>query len=607
MIVEITPEIEAIIRSFTAKIEKYNPVYDDERDERVKQSKIIRPHSLGEVDDNFFKKYIPSEPDFAREYKIENFRAITKPYYQKICSTVSKINRAPDFLITFPVEKQARINEEFSLEKYLNKFHEHHSFREWVFNYWVKQLLDEPNGVTVILPSEEQDELDLYVKVEVDCYPAESVIKYEKGEYCILREGENEWYYIDNTYVIEIEKTLEHYNDKGVTKTADRYVIKKVEKHLAGLLPVIYNGGVIKETVDQYGDTEKVFESFIAGIVPCFDQALLENADRNVSIPLHVYPEKETFAQNICTACNGEKTVRESYITKAGKNSFRDVTCKTCEGIGYLTAGAFSTTVRKPQKTNELQIPFPGTVYITKDLEPVKMLNEDVQRLLTEGLKAVNLEFLSEMPANESGVSKVIDWESANDFLYTVANWVVMRMNWMIKVINRERYAFALYQDKGTYKDYLEMDKYLPMVQVPERYDIITAKAITERIESATKAGVSSSYVTELEKRLVEKEFRGDKETVAYQKTVIELDPLRGMTEEDRVLKLTNGGVSQLDYVISSNINNFVWEAYLTNKKFYELEPLQQKAQIKTIAEKYMKEMRGSTPTMLKVAPVPAE
>jgi hypothetical protein len=64
----------------------------------------------------------------------------------------------------------------------------------------------------------------------------------------------------------------------------------------------------------------------------------------------------------------------------------------------------------------------------------------------------------------------------------------------------------------------------------------------------------------------------------------LELDPLAGVPEDDKMTRLSNKGITQLTYITSSNIQEFVQLAIEQDPKFPDLDPTKQRAVIAKMA-----------------------
>jgi hypothetical protein len=80
------------------------------------------------------------------------------------------------------------------------------------------------------------------------------------------------------------------------------------------------------------------------------------------------------------------------------------------------------------------------------------------------------------------------------------------------------------------------------------------------------------------------KAFNNDLDIAEYVSLLLRLDPLSGISEDDKMARLSNGGITKLDYVVSSNINKFVSEAIEKDAGFAEVDIIKQKAIVYAMA-----------------------
>ena len=74
-----------------------------------------------------------------------------------------------------------------------------------------------------------------------------------------------------------------------------------------------------------------------------------------------------------------------------------------------------------------------------------------------------------------------------------------------------------------------------------------------------------------------------------------ELDPLYGVTEDEKMTRKSNGGVTDTDYIISCNILQFVQRAMAEDADFYRRKLSEKQAKIKAFAEEKKKEIETVT------------
>jgi len=521
---------------------------------RVEECEKIKVHSIDKPTEDMLKKYQPSEPDWAIEYKTQNWRAITKTHFEKVESVIAKIFRASDFVVRFEDLGSAANGE--SLQDYTEtKYPLVGSLIYYIQKVWLRQYLVDPNGVTYVMPKNVIKPSNTYWEPFLKQVESKDVIHFDEDQ-LIIKLGRDSWYVIDKTSFIKVDKTK------------DSIEINEEFDHNLGYVPAIYNGGKL-----ELSNGSLYYESVISGVVPYWSQALMEEADKNVAIKQHVHPEKAVFGEDKCKSCSG--TGR--YESLVGFEKKREmVPCQTCQGTGIATpmTSSFGVSVVRPTRGSELAPPDWAPIkYIQKDISPLEFLDKDIDKRIRQGYSAVCMEQLVDNTADktESGIKKSYDWEQTNLFLYNIAVEICkLKMPWFYKVISDYRYGKI-----GQKWADDRIKKIQPQINVPQRFDIVGVHDLKDQIVDFKEKGVSPDIINELEKQLVAKEFAGDRDTVNYLTSVIELDPLRNYTVEDRALMQTSGHTTLEDTVISSNIQTLVQLAAM-DKSFYSL-PLDQK------------------------------
>lgn len=541
-------------------IEKYLKKEHDKdlKEVMLREYHSLKLHSDGKADEaeHLMKTYQPSEPEWAIQYKKDNFRPITKAPFNKVKNAIAKIQRARDLIINEGVNSP-KVKESETLYKYaFEKLPKFNSLNQWFFNYQIKNYLTDSNGIIVIAPKYildddyEEEYQNLPTTEYLQPIPYYFNIKkvwYNDDDLLIIRYEDNCFFVVNKIgyYKVELIDKI-----KAIYKTTDLYI------HNLGYTPAIENGGVLTTE-----DDDIYYESWVNGIIADFDQALLENIDKNVTIKQHLYPERVEFTQNECTVCNGTGNI--SVLNRFNKHVTQ--ACGTCKGEGYKVGSPFGIhKVRPAMNSEENSIPDWAPVkYIQKDLKPVEFLSTDIENLIKRGLSSVNMEFLAESPTNESGVSKAYDYDQTHLFLSNISQDVFGRLfPFILKCMNDLRYGLLV----GLNTEALQ--KQLPNINVPNDFDILTAQDIEQQIASATTAGVSSSIIESMQMDYVSKKYEGNAKEMAYQKNVILLDGLRGMSYDDILTANSIAPINPLTIIIHNFINSFVERAFSENKDF---------------------------------------
>lgn len=536
----------------------------------------MRVHADGIYPTKLIDERRPNEPAAVQTYRKSIFVPKTKPYFNKIESTLQKIRRSSDWAIRYPDESFDKVVDG---EK-MNDYAEHNypifgSVTNWAFSLLLRNYLIDANCVVIVAPIEIPDQENEYLKPRTIIFNSCDVIDFAEGDYCVLRnrtgclyynsEGRasaGESYYIITTQAIYRYDQLNGYRAFG---------IKFEYNHGLDDLPAFKVGGIV---IDVYG-SHSLYESRISGILPEFNEALREYSDLQAAKVLHLYPERWEYTNNQCKGCKG------FGILPSIKDGVPcEITCTTCEGTGYVGASPYSKIMIAPNAENmgqTSQIPTPPAGFVEKDVEIIKVQEQGVQDHIYNALASINFEFLAATPLNQSGTAKEVDKDELNNTVHAVAEDLV-------RIIDKVYFLTALYRYSTQYTAD-EIYSMLPMIAVPEKYDILNSSFYDEQLKTAITNSYDPSIVNALQVSYATKAFNNDPKVAEFVALVLKLDPLAGIDEDTKMSRLSNNGITQLDYIVSSNINKFVHDAVDTVKGFLELDTVKQKAIIYTMAE----------------------
>jgi len=105
---------------------------------------------------------------------------------------------------------------------------------------------------------------------------------------------------------------------------------------------------------------------------------------------------------------------------------------------------------------------------------------------------------------------------------------------------------------------------------------------------SAIKNKLNPAIINAMEVTYATKMFNNDTDIARHVALVLSLDPLAGISEDDKNSRLSNNGITQLDYVVSSNINKFVAAALESDAGFADKDIIEQKKAIYAMAAAQM-------------------
>lgn len=565
-------------------------------DDTVSTASKMRVHADGEFPKDLLEERRPNEPLEVKEYRKKIWVPITKPTFSKVFSSLQKIRRSSDWAIKFKdLERFTRINDKETLEKYTEeKFPYFTSLTNWVFSLLLRKYLIDPNAVVFVLPLTLEVQENEFLRPFPVVFDSVDVIDYRQNEWIVLNNPLGTKYTVANgqeedgkSYFVVTETQILKYD-----QIDGRMNFKLVVEYDHGLemLPVFSVKGILVNQVDN----QFLYESRLAGMIPELDEAVREYSDLQAAKVLHIYPERWEFTNNECTHCKGTgRRTNPNWTVGCDQSIPSDLACDTCHGHGYIVSGPYSKIMVKPPNALEpgAQIPTPPAGYVEKDVEIIKIQDEGVKAHIYEALSSINFEFLSKSPLAQSGVAKEVDKDELNNTVHSIAEDLISAMDNIYKLTAYYRYK-ALY----AFDDINEM---LPKIPVPEKYDILSPQHLGEELEKAKTGKTNPVIVNQLEVEYAAKRFNADSDVRDLVQLILELDPLPNISEDDKMSRLSNKGITQETYVISSNIQEFVQRALDENEDFADKDLKEQKEIIRKYAEEQVQEEEDKKQALL--------
>jgi len=561
-----------LIEQYASKQIKYKAY-----DEAVELYKALRVHANGEVPEDIIEERRPSESDRIKEYRKKIYVPITKPTVGKVITSLSKIRRSQDWSInydpnTIPALVSGREDE--TLQAYCEERYPYfRSVTNWAFSVLLKALQIDANAVEAIWPLEWDVADAEFLRPYSYIFHSDQVLDFAMDDYAVLLSADSHTYTVDgrtytNGLIIYI---IDRQNIHRWVQYDLGYKMQEEWKrpHNLGFAPVRRLGGVFYKALDNIF----LYESRIQAMVPRLDEAARIYSDLQAEIVQHVHSDKWIYSQTECRHCKGKGI---EFVND------KKCECTQCRGVGYVNTSPYSNIVLRPVNNVEgaAPIPTPPAGYIQKtDVAlMVDRIDGQVDKQLYGALSAVNMEFLSKTPLAESGVAKAYDGEETNNFVHSVAEDIVDVMDWTYFVINEYRY-----KDVVPNKD--ERRKMLPAIPVPEKFDLLSSALLLDDLAKANQNKLSPVILNQMQLEYAAKKFYNDHQVKDELETVFELDPFPNITEDDKMVRLNNNGITQLDYVISSNIQQFVRRAMAENKNFGSITMAERKGIIIGYAE----------------------
>lgn len=538
--------------------------------------KAFAPHAEGCYPEHLIECRRPNEPLEVKEYRKTIWVPKTKPTFSRIVSSLSKIRRSPDWSIKYlNLKKFGKVTEGETLEDYCEKnFPYFQSVTNWFFAVCLKKYLTDPNAVILVMPLTTDVEETEYLKPYPIIFDCCDVVEFVAEDYAILNDPIGCYYNVKagnktkeekgkSFYVITTASIVKY----DQTDSKGNMTVVMDYKHGLARLPAFKLGGVICESEGS----NYLYESRISGILPELDEALREYSDLQAAKVLHVYPERWEYTSHECTTCKGtSRRQNPNWYAGCDASIPAQIDCTTCGGRGYIASGPYSKLLVKPAEMGKQQIPTPPAGYVEKDSEIVKLMENSVRQHIYDGMAAINFQQLAEVPLSESGVAKAVDRDEQNNTVHAIAEDG-------IKIMDQAYALIADYRYKTLYS-FEDINNMLPAIAVPEKFDLFTINNLQEDLAKAKTNNVNPVIRNAMEVDYAGKLFNTDTTVRDLVALTIKLDPLPGLSEDEKMSRLSNKGILPESYIISSNINEFVQRALDENTKFAGLSLKDQKA-----------------------------
>jgi hypothetical protein len=533
------------------------------RQKNIEAADRILVHADGKFPEKLIRERRPNEPLAVMEYREKIFVEKTKPIFSKVFSSLQKIRRSSEWVIKHVEDSEfTRIKPEETLAEYCEKRYPFFtSITNWAFDVLLRKYLTDPNAVGFVYPLEWGNDVEEneYVRPICEIFGSHDVIDFVPEDYAVMNIPAGSIYYVDGMpikgksfYVVTTQRVMRYdeSNNGDFLKQLDWV-------HGLDELPVFQ----IKAIVVEPSSKGFRYESRIAAMLPELDEAIREYSDLQAAKVLHIYPERWEYMQNECKLCKG-KGLRPNPAYHADCKCEQFLECSKCDGTGYIAAGPYSKIMVKPASAIEGQqaVPTPPAGYIDKDTTIVEIQEQGVKMHLYNALAAINYEHLAETPLVESGVAKEQDKDEANNWTHSVSEDIVA-------FIDTVYYFIAWYRYKVQYSK-AEIIEMLPAINVPERFDLVSSARMQEELRAAKEGKFNPLLLSALEDHFAAVRFATEPEVRERLQLIFKLDPFPNVSAEDKMVMLSNDGISKEMYIISCNINEFIQRALEDDEDF---------------------------------------
>jgi hypothetical protein len=581
-------------------------------EEAVKKYSSLRIHADGDVPIKLIKKARPNESEEVRAYREEIYETETQNPVERVLAVLEKIRRSPDWMMRYDFEVPAIIAKEEALACYLeNKYPIHKSFENWLFDEALKAAGIDANAVIAIIPNELDIKATEYLKPVATIFHAKNVIDFVADDFAILKSDELSSLLppdVQQQRLAAVQSAKENAgkyaadNGEGFTAGQVYYVITTqlyqkweetkegkyslTKQYLHGLneLPAFQMPGRFVKRVGPY----TLKRTPLAPMVSHLNKAARESNDLDAGVIMHLFLEKWRINNVPCGTCKGAQNVPGGAGT---------MICPDCKGSGMATGKSpFNEVVIKPAAIGQQNIPTPPLGYVVKDPKIIELQDQRIEKHIYKALQAVNMDHLAEVQMNQSGVAKQYDRDEVNTTITTFAEMLCYIANTCIYFFNELRY-------RNVVADPEERKKLLPIIPVPEKFDVINSTFLITEYQTSKTAGLNSIILAELQMEIASKKFYANPKIASFVRTVMELDPFPDKTIEEKGAMESQGLATKEDIILSNYISSFVKQAQETDEKFNEKTLTEKKEILLKLAKVKVDELNKAKKLMAEMVP----
>jgi len=530
-------------------------------------------------------KQRPNEHEKVRLYRRETYQPVFAEIFERILNSLQKIQRADGYMAKFPPNDNAIIAPDETLEHYLTyQFGSQKSLMRWCFNVALKQYLIGANSQVIVWAKEPALPTE-YRKPYATIIPCSHIMKVIDGELLIwASEPMLEYNDSIDEYVRQSQK--EYYSldrERWAKWKLGRYnrveLVEEIPMTL-DVVPFFALGGVVNE--EEKNRIE--YESRIKGILPWLNVATVEFSDLRAEITLHQNSTMWIYEDQQCPTCVGT-----GYITRDNQK----VRCTNAQCInGHIPSSPFDVIRIRPTRENmgESAVPTPPAGYVQKQTEIAKLQAERIEGYRYKALASVNMQFLDNSPAAQSGIAKAYDRDETNNTFYGIATDLARIYEGIADLCARWRY-----KDMN-----VDISTMLPHVLIPNTFDVVGAGFLVDEMKQAKDAGINDAVLSNIEKELIRKRFADQPLLQKQLFDAYDLDPMSGLTEDEKALRVSNRGASKQDYIISSYITDFIKRAYESDAGFGEKTTEQKLTVLRKYADEKLKAVNSAAAVQMR-------
>lgn len=558
-----SPEFnDTLIRIIRGKYR--HPYYE----KAVELKKAMSVHVYGDKPVELLSRVRPGEDKAITDYRLENFEPTTKAPCGKAIKIVSKIFNPNLSSIIFPVDNEnAKKLSEYTTEY----FPVYNSLTVYNKDVTLKKMIADPNAVMAVRPQRKPRNDAERVKPVIIIYGSENVYNWDYDHYLIFLSEETQngekfftFEYYDYQQILKFRVQSPREDEIEIEEILEEsYQHNFVDKNGEQQIPAWKLGG----NSIPLPDGEVVYESYFADAQAHWNLSIIHESDVLGAFIKHMNPQRYIIGEE----CHNEKIeegIRYKCIHGVMRAPGSTIThsCDVCNGSGKVATSPFEDHILLRQKLEEMtNISMDAVGYVKVPIDATKLLAERVDDMVAKGNSAINMDIEDKVGENQSGIAKVYDRSAQNNTIYDIGSQMYdVHFQNQFYFINK--YMFQT-EAKSAGKN---VDENLPQINKPTSFNIESISELLAGLKDASTAGVDRNVLQSKEIAYLSRDMETNPNLKKYYISIIELDPLFGMKQEEIDANLIGGLIKKSDAVIHFNLKPFVDRAISEKKDFLD-------------------------------------
>lgn len=539
--------MELTINDVKEYFRKYNPKRREHQDEYLEAYEEHCWHFEGEYPKELIERRRPGEHEDIKKWREAVYQPMTKAPCSKVITSLQKIQKSPDWHVVQSQNEYPLIKEGEDIYSYLYKnFPYFESIEKYTNDVFLRQYLMDAGAICVVMPMNLIDLKNIdneYYKPIPLIINSEYVFEFINDKYFIW-DSDTECKYNNGKELkdgfIYYAITDTHFYQYNQIDDDGNFKIEFEFKHDLGYLPAFSIGSIVTE----FSNSEQMFETRVAGMIPNLNEAVREYSDSQAEMVQHVFSTMYTYETADCNVCKGNGVI---------PSTSGPIRCNECDGKGKFPFNPFEHIVISNSALKDTP-PNPPAAYIQKQTDIITIMDARFKQRIYDALSAINMEFLAEKPIAQSGVAKQYDAEELNNFVYSVAED-------MIRFINYSSYYTALWRYKNIYSNKNDIIGMLPYINIPIKYEIVSDSVMLDDITRMVNAKVDTTLIIAAEIEYARRKFSTNPKIAEQISSRMELDPLAGLSDDAILSANQLAVIKKEDIIIHYNINKFIIRA----------------------------------------------